>query len=590
MPEFTLSPNSYGRVAGGQEGSGQAQILQPYDSAKFMKAEMEAKKNQAKVKPETYKLETPIEIKKGQPQVLVDPEGIIVASEKSTTDLTIKNAIPLNDVTNELEKEMADLLSRGTKIDATDRNAVAAYNTEMIELKSRIGKNDSNINMSVEQVKRSEDITNAVNKDKDGLVNLEATLANQIYANGLPVRKSLEYSSNNPMVVYNSNLDYTKYISTMSGIFSKNFNQIYGSDTPFVEDATTGRMVWDNTKSKSIPVEKVDKQIKDIFRGSVAASTRDADVYSFLLSYKDSGSEKTYQQEAADAGVKTVNKLDFADWVYDNKKDFVKQMIELPDVVTSKKVLGENNDGGGTNVVVNLTTGSPTVTSGATSTTGGTLGLANARNISPSELATGENVATPSPEFIVQDGSWYDGSGYTVTSNTSWIPFVAPSITDINLLPISVQNKFRTQGIKSGQPLLEDDAALLYRAAEVYPEILNNVRVSAFAMANAKSGDAEAQGYWKIDNAPAIGQPVRDAYRSNAVQITSKWNTAYKPSKYPKIANTGNAYTNALTLASQFPDANFDVMLKAFDNHLSNGKSVTEAYDILYQNYGGANQ
>ena len=45
MPKtgFNLGLNSYGRVAGGQEGSGQAQIVQPYDASKFAKLELAQK-------------------------------------------------------------------------------------------------------------------------------------------------------------------------------------------------------------------------------------------------------------------------------------------------------------------------------------------------------------------------------------------------------------------------------------------------------------------------------------------------------------------------------------------------------------------
>jgi hypothetical protein len=71
MPEFTLSPNAYGRVAGGQEGSGQAQIFQPYDATKYdaalvaaneRKAEQKAKglKDARAFKPEAFEdLTTP---------------------------------------------------------------------------------------------------------------------------------------------------------------------------------------------------------------------------------------------------------------------------------------------------------------------------------------------------------------------------------------------------------------------------------------------------------------------------------------------------------------------------------------------------
>jgi hypothetical protein len=50
MPGFNLGLNSYGRVAGGVEGSGQAQIVQPYDASKFAKIELAQKEKEKEEK------------------------------------------------------------------------------------------------------------------------------------------------------------------------------------------------------------------------------------------------------------------------------------------------------------------------------------------------------------------------------------------------------------------------------------------------------------------------------------------------------------------------------------------------------------
>lgn len=127
MPEFNLAPNSYGRVAGGQEGSGQAQIFQPYDASKFAKLEIAQKEKDKEEKAKgmkdarAFKPEDFEKIDKGwidDAAFYADKEHVLETDMTSNTLKYYNNLATISDpdalyaANLEVAKERADINNR----------------------------------------------------------------------------------------------------------------------------------------------------------------------------------------------------------------------------------------------------------------------------------------------------------------------------------------------------------------------------------------------------------------------------------------------------------------------------------------------
>jgi hypothetical protein len=568
---FGFNPNAFGLSAAGQEGSGMNQILPQYDAAKFDKAIVAAGEKEKE--------------DKTKQKDIVKPKIDFTDIKKGWQGYFVEEGITLDEKQRDLAKKSVDWQVRYIGLDPKAAD-YESKTTEMLKEYSDIEYEIQSINFTADQMLQNKEIidksTNSLTLNGDKY-DLEASADLARYVKNLPTEEQTRYLQNNILNVPKINFDWNKNFLTPTGYYIKTmFEQTIGSPITGATTDDNGNFVYLTDKKEKVPFGELKTTLEALLTDTVATTTG---LYEYLLGRKTADG-KSYAQLAAEANYDNGNVASFVKYLMENQtEEFVKQVIPLGDQITTQQILQPYNGDGGTNVVVNMHGGTPTTTKGGTTRQSGIQGLANATTLSPKEVYTGKNIAVPSPDFILYNGDVIDGSEYTLTANTSYTPFIAPYVSN---MPLSISNPLKFMGVKEGHPIMEKVANKLYAYAEINPELLKYLKVGAYVMANAESGQSEGQGYWKINNMPIISDNVRRQYSNNAIKISNKWGLAYKPSKYPKISGTNSGYTTALTLASQFPDKDFDLMLQSFEKLLKENNSVSEAYNILYNDYSGA--
>lgn len=586
MPEFTLSPNAYGRVAGGQEGSGQAQIFQPYDAAKFDRqaVELEKQKQKAEKEKKANKVFEPDEVAIGIPTATVS---------KITEDAQgnkIEQGVQLLTVTSELEKEGAEIWEEGMNLrteSPTYEEDYINYFKKYADWEYRRRKHENLAATTVENAKLQDKDIAILNGDRKLDVQASKTAETLDMLNKMPADKALEYRRSNPTVFWKSSYNFPQHQATMLKNVETMFMEGYGNPTALVKDEASGKWFYTTEKGKRIDYDEAKKGFKTSYQFTVDG---DEDLYNLLLTYEPdpnvlnaNGSPATLSDMAIASGIPTLDRKAFAGYVWDKVPAISDMYMPMGDKVRTLSVVWENAGAGDTYINVNanvapssiqadraLETGK--VNAGLTVFGGGSYAISGASVLPKEDIEKlGGNVSFQATEADI-GGTLKTNINIPIAAGTNIIVYQAAATKDE--IPDAV---LRSMGASKNRQLSDTQVdILLKQGGAKYLKFLPYAQITGTYEGSAATGRNTLNNVGSI-----VSQEKKNAYQTAATQMSKDfWSTlGNNYAKYPSMHNGGWRYAATLYQTYYNDGYTAEEIFQVLDGFVKQGYQLEQAYD-----------
>jgi hypothetical protein len=596
MPEFTLSPNAYGRVAGGQEGSGQAQIFQPYDAAKFDRqaVELEKQKQKAEKEKKANKVFEPDEVAIGIPTATVT---------KITEDAQgnkIEQGVQLLTVTSELEKEGTEIWKEGLELNPkspTYDEDYVNYAKKYADWEYRRRKHENLAATTVENAKLQDKDIAILNGDRKLDVQAGKTAETLDMLNKMPADKALEYRRSNPTIFWKSSYNFPQHQAAMLKNVEAKFMEGYGYPTALVKDEVSGKWTYITEKGKRIDYDEAKKGFKTSYQFTVDG---DDDLYNLLLTYEPdpnvlnaNGSPATLSDMAIASGVPTLDRKAFAGYVWDKVPAISDMYMPMGDKVRTLSVVGENAGAGDTYINVNANVAPSSVTADSATETGGfntsltvfgggSYAISGASVMSKEDIEKqGGNTSFQATEADI-GGTLKTNINIPIAAGTNIIVYQAAAIKDE--LPDYV---LRSLGASKNRQLSDKQVDMALKNGHA-----KFLKFLPYAQITGTYEGSSATGRNTLNNVGSIvSQEKKNAYQTAATEMSKDfWNTlGNNYAKYPSMHNGGWRYAATLYQTHYSKGYNAQKIFTDLDSEVRNGLQLEQAYNKLNIQYGGSN-
>ena len=605
MAKATFEINPLGRSAGGQEGSGQAQILKPFDATKYQRAEDERRQKQRAANKSTDKPPTvPMPSDKFEDVGLYTHDDILTE--------TIDENITIFENYDKLVKEGAQLKYR------IDSNWDEATDEQKKEMRKELAAHEVNVANANATGQQSLKVfawkNNYLNKldidatDGKGYTkfNTEASKANLAKTRGMTPTEANKYRDENIMLIPNRPLDYQKHLTDFSGYIKDNWLVHNGFDSKGLqEDPDTGFYYFTTTNNEEIDMKKVMPFLAEAYANEIRnnIALKD-DLYAQVdsdgtpwINQAQEGYTRADGTEVAPIKVLNNDKA-YVNWVFENKPEYLGQFVPFGDTKSKINYMQKYQGGGNVNIT-NFTQSTP-MESGSSSD--------RSLNLTPVDYNANQSIyggaytttnqedsktgTPPTPLYYKIGEDSYSGKELpSQESNTSYNHSLTLFPNFTNAKPIHIRTLKANYGIvqdrvPSGKSIdkLYKDAANGNKVA--IDAITKYIDMTAITTGGVEDYDGDKmQAFWYTENSAAPAQTKVDYLNMANTLKGLPAEFIDMTRKYPKL-NSGESRGIITTILTINPSINHNDLFKALNDEVNSGGTSQQWFSSLKKKFG----
>jgi hypothetical protein len=574
MPEFTLSPNAYGRVAGGQEGSGQAQIFQPYDAAKFDRQAVEIKKEQDKAN-------------KAIKPSFIEAEDLA----KKFQDYYFEEGSAMYDEYQRIAQERQSLFVEQAELKNKYNDNIPQE--ELKDWNKRMSDNNYKLNMFEANAIQGE----AVKKNTDGLIKAydAASRTDSPYdpisadniakLEDMSIREQAKAQRTQRILIPQTKMDYITITEKQRNYVKSNLYPKLGWAGDPVLNAD-GVWVAKSGDGSEVPIAKVLPMLQEQFVNLAVSDREYGNFWINKAAYtKDEKSGLTWQQEAEAADVNTNNDVEYFDWMAKNKgaehiiPDWLVERssnqrisFRTPSEGAGDTYINVNANVAPSSIQADRALETGKVNAGLTVFGGGSYAISGASVLPKEDIEKlGGNVSFQATEADI-GGTLKTNINIPIAAGTNIIVYQAAATKDE--IPDAV---LRSMGASKNRQLSDTQVdILLKQGGAKYLKFLPYAQITGTYEGSAATGRNTLNNVGSI-----VSQEKKNAYQTAATQMSKDfWSTlGNNYAKYPSMHNGGWRYAATLYQTYYNDGYTAEEIFQVLDGFVKQGYQLEQAYD-----------